>query len=647
MPYHRLREKATVQTPELAGQLNLSDLKMLAKGGRSTIYSGRRTEDGRAVALKIFDDPATGVQQREILSHHAAAVASLRHPNIARIYGTGLTGDARFYYHRDLLDRSIADMAKLVPVPVRQATELGAAIADALWLAHESKIFHGAVDPSNIFYRKDVSVLANFQPPPASGFAASRRDLRFDPPEFMWSLPPSAASDVFQLCATIGWLILGRPVRDVRHGVSLAELQDVYAAFSPAWPNMDHLLVEVLRSGLQFEPANRLGMDELRQALTNASKRAQARRIPTEESSEVVVPAAHAASRAAHSGDLVAGQSTDTPATSGDDPSVSGHPTVSSLMNPALTTTHEVQAASPDHRDPPPVRPSAQPLINTNLAGNPTTVNSPAVEHTAVAALRPAGSAVASPANDGKTPSRLARSEVDARRIATRAKLLGAVVVAVATIAFVAIILSVVSRPIEGGRIAATARDHRLGPTESAFPSRGQRYSSPTPRLLLEPTTVTTSSVAAPSSPSPSKVRRKTVSPAQQPKRSSLIVLRKGTASSCPVTNDPVTTCRVKQLYTVVLGRRYTEEDQTAAESWAALPSVEAVRRGLAYSLEAKSRISDFYHACLGRAPEPSGLASWQRLLGTGTSMYSVAQQIRSSPESRSKGTPCRIEGLS
>jgi hypothetical protein len=109
--------------------------------------------------------------------------------------------------------------------------------------------------------------------------------------------------------------------------------------------------------------------------------------------------------------------------------------------------------------------------------------------------------------------------------------------------------------------------------------------------------------------------------------------------------DDPLTECDVKnEGYAIVLGRLYSDADGGAAASLAAAySSLAEVKRVLASSPEAASRIAYLYSVCLLRPDASAGeIAAWQDQL-SGGSMWGVANQIASSEEARTAGNPCVI----
>jgi eukaryotic-like serine/threonine-protein kinase len=127
-------------------------LAPVGEGGMSSVWLAERT-DGvlrRKVALKLphwwalakLTERAT--QEREIL-------ASLEHPNIARLYDAGITDDGRPYLALEYIEGKAIDVyCREHELDVRTRVALIAQIARAVAYAHSRLIVHRDLKPSNI-----------------------------------------------------------------------------------------------------------------------------------------------------------------------------------------------------------------------------------------------------------------------------------------------------------------------------------------------------------------------------------------------------------------------------------------------------------------------------------------------------------------
>ncbi len=132
-------------------------LEALGQGGMGTVYLGEDTHLGRRVAIKVISGAAGGdPEARARFLQEARAASSLDHPNICAIYQIGETDEgapflAMAHYDGATLDRRI----DAGPVPLGEAVEIAAQVADGLAHAHARGIVHRDIKPSNVLLTRD------------------------------------------------------------------------------------------------------------------------------------------------------------------------------------------------------------------------------------------------------------------------------------------------------------------------------------------------------------------------------------------------------------------------------------------------------------------------------------------------------------
>jgi len=149
---------------ELTATETLAELEIvreLGEGGSSHVYLAKRPDIDHFVAIKIMNenlvsDPVAVKRFQQ----EAAALRSLRHPNIARVYDFGLLEDGRAYIVMEYiegqtLEKRLADKGPLASVEAKRYFQQ---IAAALDTAHEKGILHRDVKPGNIIITKDHQI---------------------------------------------------------------------------------------------------------------------------------------------------------------------------------------------------------------------------------------------------------------------------------------------------------------------------------------------------------------------------------------------------------------------------------------------------------------------------------------------------------
>ena len=199
-------------------------LGKIAGGGLSTIYLGRRVDDGGLVALKVVrHDLRDDDEVLAMFADEAHLLERLVHPNIVRTFEHGVDQDHAFIAMELLLGTTLAEVqracaARGMGLHPEVIAWVGARIADALQYAHDRKdargqplgIIHRDVNPSNVFLGFDGEVkLIDFGLAKRHGRATKTRrgvikgKVPYLSPEQIMQLPLDHRSDVFGLGTTL------------------------------------------------------------------------------------------------------------------------------------------------------------------------------------------------------------------------------------------------------------------------------------------------------------------------------------------------------------------------------------------------------------------------------------------------------------
>lgn len=270
-----------VTQPPASPVPGLSDLVVIARGGYATVYRARQDSMDRDVALKIDTRTLEDERDRRRFLREAQAAGRMSgHSHIVNVYDAGVTADNHPYLVMELYSGGsyAAKLRKEGPRPPGEVRELGIKIADALFAAHDAGVLHRDVKPANILVNRfDSPGLADF------GLAAvveANRDMSvtvealtpaYAPPEVFRLDKPTAAGDIYSLCATLYALLSGRPPRWPKEGgpPSPLAIVNLHNQPIPDIPNVPQGLVAVLRRGMSSEPAQRFtSATELKAALT-------------------------------------------------------------------------------------------------------------------------------------------------------------------------------------------------------------------------------------------------------------------------------------------------------------------------------------------------------------------------------------------
>ena len=138
-------------------------LEKLGQGGMATVYKAHDSRLGRNVAIKVIASDTQGSQRfLKRFQQEARALANLNHPNIVQVLDFGEEEGVPFLVMDYLPGGTLKDRLGK-PLGWQEAAGFLAPVARALAYAHERKIIHRDVKPSNILFdTKGQPVLTDF-----------------------------------------------------------------------------------------------------------------------------------------------------------------------------------------------------------------------------------------------------------------------------------------------------------------------------------------------------------------------------------------------------------------------------------------------------------------------------------------------------
>jgi Tol biopolymer transport system component len=216
----------------------------LGAGGMGEVYRARDTRLERTVALKVLPSEfASQETLRARFTREAHAISALQHPHICTLHDVGEQDGQAYLVMEHLEGETLADRLKRGAMPVAQALEAGAQIADALAVAHKQGIVHRDLKPGNVMLTKVGVKLLDFglaslashgERPVVEGAASTPTEsspltgrgtilgtLPYMAPEQLEGKPADARTDLWGLGVTVYEMVTGRRAFEGTGQVSL------------------------------------------------------------------------------------------------------------------------------------------------------------------------------------------------------------------------------------------------------------------------------------------------------------------------------------------------------------------------------------------------------------------------------------------
>ncbi len=247
---------------------------VLGRGGMGVVYLCEDVDLNRLVAVKVLHPWIIGpASDQSLLKQEARIAAQVRHTSIVPIYDFGTAEDGAQFIVMEYVDgQSLAQYLKdHQPIPIEDALEIVAQIAEGLHAAHSSGFVHRDIKPANILIdQKGRAHLTDF------GLAVSHRQrgkgdqsgtIPYMAPEQFSShsdmdednRPADIASDLWALGVVLYELLTGnRPFRgEDASSIELSILNDSPPPPDILRPGIPRWLNQLYRACLSKDPAER------------------------------------------------------------------------------------------------------------------------------------------------------------------------------------------------------------------------------------------------------------------------------------------------------------------------------------------------------------------------------------------------------
>ncbi|MBE0684726.1 MAG: protein kinase, partial [Anaerolineaceae bacterium] len=265
----------------LSGRYKIEEL--LGQGGMSAVYKATDPNLRRVVAIKMVhphlsSDPSFMRRFEE----EAAAIASLRHPNIVQVFDFNTDEDVNYmvmeYVPGETLQARLQRLNKNQrKLSIEDAIQITTNVCDGLNYAHKRGMVHRDVKPANIMLDiNNQAVLMDFGIVKIVGSSAHTLTgavigtANYMAPEIIRSEPADQRSDIYSLGITLFEMLSGKPPfeADSAMTIMLMHLNDPIPDIRTIRDDLPEELTQIIKKTLEKDRNNRFQtVDDLVKAL--------------------------------------------------------------------------------------------------------------------------------------------------------------------------------------------------------------------------------------------------------------------------------------------------------------------------------------------------------------------------------------------
>jgi len=241
----------------------------VGRGGMATVFLARDVKHDRQVAIKVLHPEIAATLGSERFLREIQIAARLEHPHILTLIDSGEADGLPYFVMPYLEGGSLRErLDKEGELPIEEALQIAAEVADGLDYAHEQGVVHRDIKPSNILLYRGHALIADFGVARAldvAGGSTTVTGLAVGTPKYM--SPEQAAgksdidgrSDVYGLGCVLWEMLAGESPYDgpTPHAILARKVSDATPSLRAHRRTVTRELENVLAKAMARSPADR------------------------------------------------------------------------------------------------------------------------------------------------------------------------------------------------------------------------------------------------------------------------------------------------------------------------------------------------------------------------------------------------------
>jgi tetratricopeptide (TPR) repeat protein len=244
-------------------------VRPLGRGGMGAVYLAKRSDGSfeQTVAIKVIQSPNPMPVLLERFQQERQILASLSHPNIARLLDGGETDTGLPYVVMEYVPGQEIDVyCDKSALDLKGRLRLFLHVSAAVQYAHENLVVHRDLKPGNILVGADgepklldFGIAKVLDPLPGPETSKSTRVLtpEYASPEQVRGDAITTAADIYSLGAVLYRLLTGRPPHTVEHLSPLDAARRISEQDAPLAKNVPADVGAILQKALHTDPRRR------------------------------------------------------------------------------------------------------------------------------------------------------------------------------------------------------------------------------------------------------------------------------------------------------------------------------------------------------------------------------------------------------